>query len=65
MQDVVASDPELAQGRGRMLVFARDVASANATARVLRSVPGGPPVLLFHREVPQVGLRGRGALGTL
>lgn len=37
-----------------MLVFARDVASANATADVLRGL--GPPVLLFHREVPQVRL---------
>lgn len=53
LQEVVGSDPQLSQGCGRMLVFARDVASANATAEQLRGV--GPPVLLFHREVPQVG----------
>jgi hypothetical protein len=52
LQEVVASDPLMSKGRGRMLVFARDVAAANATAAALQGV--GPPVLLFHRDRPQV-----------
>ena len=54
LQEVIASDPQLCQGKGHMLVFTRDVASANATARALQGEVGAP-VLLFHRDRPQVG----------
>lgn len=46
----MASDPLLPLGRGRMLVFAQDVASADATAEAL-DLPGGPAVLRYHRGV--------------
>lgn len=50
LQDVVASDPLLQAGRGRMLVFARDVAAAGATAADLAGA--GLPVLQYHKGVP-------------
>ncbi|KAL4422948.1 hypothetical protein ABPG75_009145 [Micractinium tetrahymenae] len=50
LQDVVASDPALRAGRGRMLVFARDVASAESTAADLAGA--GTPVLRYHKAVP-------------
>ena len=43
-----------------MLVFTRDVATADATAAALRGV--GPPVLRFHRDVPKASSRVLGAL---
>jgi superfamily II DNA/RNA helicase len=63
LQEVVSADEELAAGSGRMLVFARDVASAQATAAALEgrygssSGSGGgsrglPPVLQYHKGVP-------------
>ena len=38
------------EGRGRTLVFARDVAAANAAHRALYAA--GLDVLLYHRDVP-------------
>lgn len=46
----MASDSLLQSGRGRMLVFARDVASAGATAADLAGA--GLPVLQYHKAVP-------------
>lgn len=47
-QEVVAADEGLQAGRGRMLVFARDVASAEATADALEGACG-LPVLRYHK----------------
>jgi hypothetical protein len=67
LREVLAADTELRGGQGRMLVFARDVASAEATAAALQqgaqlpaaaagdnsgSGSGGIPVLLYHKGVP-------------
>lgn len=49
LRDVVAADAGLASGAGRMLVFASDVASADATADALEA--GGRPVLRYHKGV--------------
>ncbi|PRW20256.1 DEAD-box ATP-dependent RNA helicase 22 [Chlorella sorokiniana] len=51
LHEVVAADEELQAGRGRMLVFARDVASAEATADALEGACG-LPVLRYHKAVP-------------
>ncbi|KAI7840009.1 hypothetical protein COHA_006274 [Chlorella ohadii] len=51
LQEVVAADEDLQAGRGRMLVFARDVASAEATADALEGACG-LPVLRYHKAVP-------------
>lgn len=56
MQEVVAADEELQAGRGRMLVFARDVASAEATADALEGACG-LPVLRYHKVGHQQGER--------
>lgn len=51
-QEIVAADEQLAAGRGRMLVFARDVASADTTAAALAAASPGVPVLRYHKGVP-------------
>lgn len=50
LQEVLMADEQLQAGGGRMLVFARDVASAEATAAALEST--GQPVLRYHKGVP-------------
>ncbi|KAK9814617.1 hypothetical protein WJX72_008764 [[Myrmecia] bisecta] len=50
LQDVVAEDTMLRQGKGRMLVFASNVAAAINVAEALQEV--GVRALLYHREVP-------------
>ena len=65
VQEVVAADEQLQAGEGRMLVFARDVATAEATAAALQAGSGsgggggagGVPVLRYHKGVP-AGERG-------
>ena len=52
----MAADEELQAGRGRVLVFARDVASAEATADALQGACG-LPVLRYHK-VGRVGVSG-------
>lgn len=50
--DTISSDPEISQGQGRVLVFTKDVTSANTTAEILRnSSPNAPPVLVYHSGV--------------
>lgn len=50
LQEVVAGDEQLAAGTGRMLVFARDVASAQATAEALQGA-SEVAVLQYHKGV--------------
>ena len=46
----MSSDPNLAAGRGCMLVFTADAGSAEATAAAVEEC--GAPVLVYHSKVP-------------
>jgi hypothetical protein len=50
VQDAVSSEVTMRDGCGRTLVFARDVAAANAAHRALYAA--GLDVLAYHRDVP-------------
>ena len=50
--ETINSDPEISQGQGRMMVFTKDVTSANETAAVLRECPSIPPIVVYHSGVP-------------
>lgn len=52
LQEVLASDEQLQAGGGRMLVFARDVAAAEATAAALGGAGLPQAVLQYHKRVP-------------
>jgi superfamily II DNA/RNA helicase len=49
--EVIRSDALLSKGQGRVLVFTKDIASAEATAAALSSALS-IPVLKYHKEVP-------------
>jgi len=49
--EVIRTDALLSQGQGRVLVFTKDIASAEATAAALSSALS-IPVLKYHKEVP-------------
>jgi superfamily II DNA/RNA helicase len=51
--DTIESDLQITQGQGRMMVFTKDVTSANETAAVLReSSSKMPPIVVYHSGVP-------------
>lgn len=51
--ETIESDPQITQGLGRMMVFTKDVTSANETAAVLREFSSKmPPIVVYHSGVP-------------
>ena len=51
--DTILKDEEISSGRGRMMIFAKDVTTANVAAQILTQSSVSPPVLLYHRGVSQ------------
>jgi superfamily II DNA/RNA helicase len=51
--ETIESDAQIMQGEGRMMVFTKDVTSANETAAVLREFSSKmPPIVVYHSGVP-------------